>query len=342
MTALFTTDKLVKHYPYRRNLLGKVTESVHAVNGVSLTVRERETVGIVGESGCGKSTFGKAALRLIEPSAGGITFQGQNFAAASDAELKTLRQKAQYIFQDPYSSLNPRFKVRDILAEPFIIHGIHRDSDPALEDALSELADTVALPQGALSKFPHEFSGGQRQRIGIARAIALRPKLIIADEPVSALDVSVQSQILNLLQKLKKQFNLAMMFITHDLSVVYHVSDQVVVMYMGRVVEQAPTKALFAAPKHPYTKALLASVPHMDTKRTSKRFPAVLEGDVPSPINLPSGCAFHPRCPFKTAACTAKAPELKPAPVLRAAAKAGKAQPEVTTLEHKVACHHVA
>lgn len=338
MPPLFTTDQLVKHYPHRRNLLGKVTESVHALNGVSLTVHERETVGIVGESGCGKSTFGKAALRLLEPTSGRISFAGQNFADATAAELKTLRQKAQYIFQDPYSSLNPRFKVRDILAEPFIIHGIHDNSDAALTEKLNELADTVSLPKGALGKYPHEFSGGQRQRIGIARAIALKPQLIIADEPVSALDVSVQSQILNLLQQLKKRFNLAMLFITHDLSVVYHVSDKVVVMYMGRVVEEAPTKTLFAAPKHPYTKALLASLPHMDTKRSSKRFPAVLEGDVPSPINLPTGCAFHPRCPYKTSVCTASAPPLQS----MADSSAGDTASDGHASSHKVACHHVA
>lgn len=357
MTALFSTDGLVKHYPYRRNLLGTVTEKVHAVNGVSLTVHEQETVGIVGESGCGKSTFGKAALRLIEPTAGRLTFGGEDFSGASGGDLKAFRQKAQYIFQDPYSSLNPRFKVGDILAEPYLIHGLHQRSDPALAEKLQELVDTVALPAGALNKYPHEFSGGQRQRIGIARAIALKPQLIIADEPVSALDVSVQSQILNLLQKLKKQFNLAMMFITHDLSVVYHVSDQVVVMYMGCVVEQAPTAKLFAAPRHPYTKALLASVPHMETQRTSKRFPSVLEGDVPSPINLPSGCSFHPRCPLKTPQCVAEAPTLRvgegddgnKSGEGDEGEKSGeggdsRAQAESSRshISHKVACHHVA
>lgn len=343
MTALFSTDQLVKHYPYRRNVFGKVVEKVHAVNGVSLTVHEKETIGIVGESGCGKSTFGKAALRLIEPSAGAIAFEGENFADAGNDTLKQLRQKAQYIFQDPYSSLNPRFKVGEILAEPFVIHGIHKPSDSELQDKLQELADIVSLPAGALDKYPHEFSGGQRQRIGIARAIALRPKLIIADEPVSALDVSVQSQILNLLQKLKKQFDLAMMFITHDLSVVYHVSDQVVVMYMGRIVEQAPTKQLFAAPRHPYTKALLASVPHVDAgtsssgSKRSKRFPSVLEGDVPSPINLPSGCSFHPRCPLKTAACMGADPELRSIAEPKGDAKGA---PD-TAPHHKVACFNV-
>lgn len=313
-----------KHYPHKTNLWGKVVSKVYALNGVDFTIYKKQTIGIVGESGCGKSTFGKTVLRLIEPTSGSIELNGKDLSKVTASELKQSRKQAQYIFQDPYSSLNPRMKIEEILSEPFIIHDVYKKDSSELKKALLDLLELVSLPKEALEKYPHEFSGGQRQRIGIARAIALDPDLIIADEPVSALDVSVQSQILNLLLSLKNKLNLSLIFITHDLSVVYHVSDRVVVMYLGTVVEEAATKELFENPRHPYTKALLESVPTIDFSQ-KKTFQKTLEGDVPSPINLPKGCLFSPRCVYKTDEC------LKERPELRLSSE---------NSDHKVACIH--
>lgn len=317
---------LIKHYPHSKNIFGKIIKKVHALNGVNLKIYPGETIGIVGESGCGKSTLGKTALRLLEPTSGKVKLDEENLIELDGDLLKKARKKAQYIFQDPYSSLNPRMKVREILSEPFIIHNIYSKKSRELENSIKKILVTVSLPEDALEKYPHEFSGGQRQRIGIARAIALNPELIIADEPVSALDVSVQSQILNLLLQLKQTLGLSVIFITHDLSVVYHVSDRVLVMYLGKVVEESATEDLFTNPKHPYTKALLESVPSLDFSN-QKKFKNVLDGDVPSPINLPKGCSFNPRCPLKSERCLLEEPNLEPV--------------EPDKPSHKVACFNV-
>ncbi len=280
--------------------------NVYAVDGVSFTIEEGETLGVVGESGCGKSTLGRTLLRLIEPTSGEARFNGQDLFALRGDELKVARRSLQMIFQDPFASLNPRMKIGDVVGEPFIIHKLAKGKE--LKDRVLQLLEKVGLRPEAYDKYPHEFSGGQRQRVGIARALAVVPKLIVADEPVSALDVSIQAQVLNLLMDLQDEFRLSYLFIAHDLRVVEHIAHRVAVMYLGRIVELAPVKPLFTDPRHPYTEALLSAIPRVTAKERRKRI--VLRGDVPSPINPPSGCPFHPRCPYAQDRCKVDVPPL--------------------------------
>lgn len=296
---LLIVDDLVKHFPVRKGVFSRVVGAVQAVDGVSLSIHRGETVSLVGESGCGKTTVGRCILRLIPPTSGAVTFNGQDVGAWRGKTLRAGRRHMQIIFQDPYGSLNPRMTVYGMLAEVLAAHRIVPRAQR--RDRVYELLDLVGLPPESADRYPHEFSGGQRQRIGIARALAADPDLIIADEAVSALDVSIRAQILNLLEDLQTRLSLTYLFISHDLSVVRHVSDHVAVMYLGRIVELAPVDALFDRPVHPYTKALLAAAPTPDPDR--RRIRIVLPGDVPSPINPPSGCRFHPRCPDATPAC---------------------------------------
>ncbi|MCX6109717.1 MAG: dipeptide ABC transporter ATP-binding protein [Proteobacteria bacterium] len=306
-SPLLEVRQLKKHFPIKGGLLGRTVERVHAVDGVSLTLRRGETLGLVGESGCGKSTLGRTILRLYEPTSGQLSFAGVDLLGLSPKQLRHQRRDMQIIFQDPFSSLNPRMTVGHVLAEPFLIHRIGTRQE--LDGRIRTLLETVGLPAEAADRYPHEFSGGQRQRIGIARAIALNPKLIVADEPVSALDVSIQSQILNLLVDLRKNLGLSYLFVAHDLAVIEHISDQVAVMYLGKIVEYTSGDELYAKPSHPYTRALISAipVPSLDVKKARQ----VLKGDVPSPINPPSGCHFHPRCPLATKRCSVEAPELR-------------------------------
>ncbi|HVW17248.1 MAG TPA: oligopeptide/dipeptide ABC transporter ATP-binding protein, partial [Solirubrobacteraceae bacterium] len=294
--ALLEVSDLVKHFPIRAGLLGRPVGAVRAVDGVSFDVRRGEALGIVGESGCGKSTTARMMLRLLEPTSGSIRMEGRDIAHLSRRELKPLRREMQMVFQDPYSSLNPRKTVGSIIGEPFAIHGVEPDAD-ARRRAVRELMDLVGLNPEHYNRHPHEFSGGQRQRIGVARAIALRPKLLIADEPVSALDVSIQAQILNLLSELRRELGLTLVLIAHDLSVVRHMCDRVAVMYLGKVVELAEGDALYARPRHPYSGALLSAVPVPDPELARSRERQVLGGDVPSPSAPPAACRFHTRCP---------------------------------------------
>ncbi|AKJ02671.1 Oligopeptide transport ATP-binding protein OppF [Archangium gephyra] len=294
------------HFPVRGGLLGRVRGTVKAVDGVGFDVRRGETLGLVGESGCGKSTLGRTLLRLVEPTAGSIRFEGRELTGLSQRELRPLRRRMQLVFQDPYASLNPRMTVRDILGEPFAIHGLERG--PAREAKVGELLDLMGLPRDALGRYPHEFSGGQRQRIGIARAIALRPDLVVADEPISALDVSIQAQIVNLLVDLQRELGLTYIFIAHDLKIVEYVSTRVAVMYLGRIVELADAADLYRKPRHPYTQALLSAVPVPDPEH--KRSRIILQGDVPSPLAPPPGCPFHPRCPYAMERCRRETPPL--------------------------------
>ncbi len=294
------------HFPVRGGLLGRVRGHVKAVDGVSFDVRRGETLGLVGESGCGKSTLGRTLLRLVEPTAGSIQFEGRELTGLSQRELRPLRRRMQLVFQDPYASLNPRLTVRDILGEPFAIHGLERGRER--EEKVATLLEWMGLPREALDRQPHEFSGGQRQRIGIARAIALRPDLIIADEPISALDVSIQAQIVNLLVDLQRELGLTYVFIAHDLKIVEYVSTRVAVMYLGRIVELADAADLYRAPRHPYTQALLSAVPVPDPDHPRARI--LLKGDVPSPLAPPPGCAFHPRCPHAMERCRRESPPL--------------------------------
>lgn len=280
---------------------------VHAVSDVNLTLAEGETLGIVGESGCGKSTLARMLLRLIEPSAGEVLFRGRNLMSLDRAEMRAHRRDIQIVFQDPYASLDPRMNIAQIIAEPLDIHGI--GSRGSRGEKVKELLALVGLDPSAAFRYPHEFSGGQRQRIGIARAIALEPKLIVLDEPVSALDVSIQSQILNLLDDLKARLRLSYIFISHDLSVVQHVSDRVAVMYLGRVVEEGAAEAVLGAPQHPYTQALISAVPEIDAAHRRER--VLLAGDPPNPENIPSGCAFHPRCPIARDICQTAPPPFR-------------------------------
>jgi oligopeptide/dipeptide ABC transporter ATP-binding protein len=292
--TLVATERVAKYFPVRGGWLSTPTRFVRAVDGVSLGVRRGETVGLVGESGCGKSTLGRVMLRLLDPTFGRIHFDGHDVTKLSQRELRPLRRRMQIIFQDPYSSLNPRMTVREIVGEALRIHKLARTRE-AEEGRIVQLLERVGMRADAMDRYPHEFSGGQRQRIGIARALAVEPEFIVCDEPVSALDVSIQAQIVNLLVELQETMSLAYLFVSHDLRIVEHVSHQVAVMYLGKIVERASARALYDEPRHPYTRALLSAAPQPDPER--KRVRLVLEGDVPSPMDPPSGCAFHPRCP---------------------------------------------
>ena len=310
MTApLLSVRELVKQFPIKGGMFGRTVDKVHAVDGVSFDLAPGETLGVVGESGCGKSTTGRCILRLIEPTSGEVWFNGKSVTAASKDELRALARDMQIIFQDPYASLNPRMTVGQIVGEALTIHKLAKTARD-YEDRIVYLLETVGLSADHLRRYPHEFSGGQRQRIGIARALAVSPKLIVCDEAVSALDVSIQAQVINLLEDLREQFNLTYIFIAHDLSVVEHISHRVAVMYLGRIVEIASSKALYTNPLHPYTEALLSAVPIPDPTVKRKRIP--LQGDVPSPIHPPSGCHFHTRCPIaKKGLCDVEKPALK-------------------------------
>ncbi|HEY3501094.1 MAG TPA: oligopeptide/dipeptide ABC transporter ATP-binding protein [Polyangiaceae bacterium] len=301
---LLRVERLTKHFPVTRGVFGKTVGLVRAVDDVSFEIAPGETLGLVGESGSGKTTVGRAILRLVEPTSGRVLFEGADLAAAGADELRVLRRHLQVIFQDPYSSLNPRHRVIDIVGEPLEVHGLYRGA--AIERRVLELLTRVGLSAAHLNRYPHEFSGGQRQRIGIARALALEPRLVICDEPVSALDVSIQAQVVNLLQELRRELGLAYLFIAHDLSVVRHLSHRVAVMYLGELVEIAPVKRLFAAPAHPYTRALLAAIPVPDPTEPRRRL--VLTGDIPSPLAPPAGCRFHTRCPAVMDRCKSEPP----------------------------------
>jgi oligopeptide/dipeptide ABC transporter ATP-binding protein len=298
---------LKKHFPVKKGLLRRTVGHVHAVDGVSFSIGEGETLGLVGESGCGKSTVARTVLRLIEPTAGSILLDGQDVTRLGKSAMRPYRRQMQMIFQDPFSSLNPRMSAGDIVGEPLSVHGIAYGKEK--ETRTAEIFDQVGLRRSQMRAFPHEFSGGQRQRISIARALALNPKLIIADEPVSALDVSIQAQVINLMMDLQREKQLSYLFIAHDLAVVEHISHRIAVMYLGRIVEYAEKKTLFTQPKHPYTQALLSAVPVPNPKlRREKR---LLQGDVPSPINPPPGCTFHTRCPYAEPRCREEVPVLE-------------------------------
>jgi len=306
--ALLQAVNIVKYFPIKGGVFMKEIAAVKAVDGVSLTIQEGETVGLVGESGCGKTTFGRAILRLEEPTSGEIYFEGQSILNYDKKKMQALRKKMQIIFQDPFSSLNPRKTVAHIIGEPLLVHGMR--SRKKRDERVLELLTVVGLRKEHMRRYPHQFSGGQRQRIGVARALALNPRLIVCDEAVSALDVSIQAQVINLLKDLQNDFGLTYLFISHDLSVVEHVSDRVAVMYLGKIVEFAPSKALYQKPLHPYTQALLSAVPVPDPalKRDAR---IILKGDVPSPIDPPPGCSFHPRCLYAKDICSRSDPELK-------------------------------
>jgi oligopeptide transport system ATP-binding protein len=298
---------LVKHYPIRAGVFLKEVAAVKALDGVSLAVRSGETLGLVGESGCGKTTFGRAILRLEEPTAGEVLFKGQNILACNPKKMRALRKQMQIIFQDPFSSLNPRKTIAQIIGEPLVVHGIKNRKQR--EERVLYLLNVVGLRPEQMRRYPHMFSGGQRQRIGIARALALNPELIVCDEAVSALDVSIQAQVLNLLKDLQQEFGLTYLFISHDLHVVEYVSDRVAVMYLGKIVELAPSKELYKKPLHPYSQALLSASPMPDPKRKHQRI--ILKGDVPSPIDPPSGCRFHTRCIYARDLCSREVPALR-------------------------------
>jgi len=305
--TLLEVSHLKKYFPIKGGVLSRTIGFVYAVDDVSFTVDKGETLGLVGESGCGKSTTGRSILRLIEPTDGTIHFEGQDVTALDKNAMRSLRREMQIIFQDPYASLNPRMTVGSIIGEPLEIHKIARGSEKT--ERVASLLQKVGLRPEDMRKYPHEFSGGQRQRIGIARALALNPKLIVCDEPVSALDVSIQAQVINLLEDLQEEFGLSYLFIAHNLNVVEHISDRVAVMYLGQIVELAPDTDLYNDPQHPYTEALLSAVPIPDPTVQKKRI--ILEGDVPSPIDPPSGCHFHTRCMYKEKICEEEAPEFK-------------------------------
>ena len=303
---LLAVHDLVKHFPLGGGLLSRARAWVRAVNGVSFTVERGESFGLVGESGCGKTTLGQMIVRLIDPTGGRIEFEGKDYKGMNRAEIHAVRHRMQIIFQDPYSSLDPRMKVVSIVTEP--LRSSQRMSKTKRREAAAELLERVGLRPADLEKYPHEFSGGQRQRIGIARALCVRPELIVADEPVSALDVSIQAQVINLMQDLKDDFDLSYVFISHDLSVVEHICDRIAVMYLGRIFELAPSESFTVTPLHPYTRALLMAVPQPDPHARAK--PLYMEGDVPNPIDPPPGCTFHPRCPNAFDRCRVECPSL--------------------------------
>ncbi len=305
--ALLKVQDLKKYFPVTRGFFSRSAGYVKAVDGVSFSIGRGETLGLVGESGCGKTTTGRAILRLIDATGGAVLFEGIDVLSLDRRELRAMRRQMQIIFQDPYSSLNPRMTVGGMLGEALVVHNLAKGK--ALRSRVAELLETVGLSPDHARRYPHEFSGGQRQRIGIARALAVEPKFIVADEPVSALDVSIQAQVLNLLQDLKKSFGLTYLFIAHDLNVVAHFSDRIAVMYLGKIVEISDRDRLYANPQHPYTQALLSVVPVPDP--AARRGRTTLEGDVPNPAAVPSGCPFHPRCPERVEACTRDVPELK-------------------------------
>lgn len=317
-TTLLEVNNLCKHYPIRKGLFSRVSGYVYAVDGISFTINEGETLGLVGESGCGKSTVGRTILKLIEPTRGEIIWRGERIDELSRSQMRPYRKQIQAVFQDPYSSLNPRMRSADIVSEP--LRNYESLSKIEGRERVAALFERVGLRPDQMLRFPHEFSGGQRQRLGIARALSVQPKLIMLDEPVSALDVSVQAQVINLLEELQHEFKVSYLFVAHDLAVVKHISHRVAVMYLGRIVELAPTKELFARPSHPYTEALLSAVPVPDPKYQRKQI--VLGGDVPSPINRPAGCHFHTRCPYVQERCKVEEPRL-----------------EEITPGHSVACH---
>jgi oligopeptide/dipeptide ABC transporter ATP-binding protein len=307
--VLLRVDNLVMHFPIYRGVIRRQVGAVHAVDGVSFEIRRGETLGLVGESGCGKSTTGRTILQLYKPTSGHVYYEGKDLTTLKREEMRKMRREMQMIFQDPYASLNPRMTVADIIGEPLAVHSVA--SGKEIQERVEHLLDVVKLDPAFASRYPHEFSGGQRQRIGVARALALQPALIICDEPISALDVSIQAQVVNLLEELQKEFHLTYLFIAHDLSMVRHISDRVAVMYLGIIVEIADRVDLYENPLHPYTQALLSAVPIPDPVTDAKRKRRILEGDVPSPVNPPSGCRFRTRCWLAEQICAEKRPEFR-------------------------------
>ncbi len=323
--VLLSVRNLVKKFPVKGGILGREVASVKAVQDVSFDIYRGETLGLVGESGCGKSTLGRCILRLIEPTSGEVLFKGKNILELDSGEMRALRRNMQIVFQDPFASLNPRMTIEEILGEPLIIHKLANTKEERRK-IIYELLDLVGLRRESISRYPHEFSGGQRQRICIARALAVKPEFLVCDEPVSALDVSIQAQIVNLMQDLQKELKLTYLFIAHDLKVVEHISNRVAVMYLGKIAELASAEELYARPAHPYTLALLSAIPIQDPTYIKER--VILQGDVPSPIHPPTGCFFHPRCPVAKEQCRTEAPALRSS----AAGSDG----------HRAACHYAS